>query len=565
MARTNDVWLLGWVESIDIRPDCRSGGMILHTIRRQSCDRYLRQEGKERWDEPIVFTEDPKIIKDKMKDLHKGDIVFVKGVYVTRDTSRRYFCGTCRSYRTVEGCVSVYIRPLDILTAAEGMTDAEEEALSPEEKEALSGRVMLPFQSYAFLRRHQESGNLILIAGTVCTEPDPTADYYERGDAYRTFVFKIASNRIFRVPEDPVGKSTDYPVVRCYGKTAEDALRTLHMGTDVLINGAVQTRRIRRTAVCPVCGELMERNGIAMEIVPRDVTVLGDSRKEAEECHPETGEAILLGRAVRVEERETADAGSSGKCGFILQTVRRAALCAGIRNRNAEIWDLPYVYSDDPVISGDMASVRTGDLVLVRAVVSAGSRKIRIRCPSCGREIPDIRRNSIYLSPLDIVRVSGGRSSPEEENPDEKTDSEIRLSVPEIIRRIRSHREISNQAVIVGRVVREPKDEDLVRRKDRRDTEFSFDAAHDRMYRTGKEGRDILRVRCFGRMAEEAFGSIHENSLVLINGAVQAGWGWNHARCPLCREEVRWRDTLTELVPYHVEYLRDCDLPGKEA
>ena len=499
-----------------------------------------------------------------MAGLHKGDVVFVKGVFVTRDINRRYFCDTCRSFRTAEGCVSVYIRPLDILTAARGLSRKEEEVLSEKEREALSDSVMLPYQAYAFLRQHQDISNMIQIAGTVCVEPDLSTDYYERGDQYRSFVFHLASNRIFRVPEDAAEKSTDYPVIRCYGRLAEESCRMIHRGSEVLINGVIQTRRIRHTAICPVCGELMEKDGIAMEIVPRDIIGLRNSEGEAGEKCLETSEAVLLGRAVQVEERETHAADIAGKCGFILQTVRRAAFGAGIRNRQMEIWDLPFVFSDDPILAEEMRKVRTGDLVLVRTVVSAGSRRIRIRCPSCDREIPDVRRNSIYLTVLDIFKVRDGFSCSEEAGTADQDRSEAGRSMTETISTVRLHKEISNQAVAIGHVNREPSETDLVRRKDGRDTEFVFYLTHDRRYRTGRNEKETFRVRCFGKTAEEAYESIHKDSLVLISGSVQARWGTNHAGCPFCGAEARWKDTLTELVPYHVEYLRGCDLPGKE-
>lgn len=73
---------------------------------------------------------------------------------------------------------------------------------------------------------------------------------------------------------------------------------------------------------------------------------------------------------------------------------------------------------------------------------------------------------------------------------------------------------------------------------------------------------DFPWVRSMDEQAQQDFDVLKKGSLVYIDGAIQAREGVEVVReCIECGAENKVKDYPMEIVPYSVEYLRNCDLP----
>lgn len=133
----------------------------------------------------------------------------------------------------------------------------------------------------------KEFANNANIIGIVCSKP------YSRSSTNGTSMtqFQIVIHRKFRVKEQPEQKD-DYPWVKTFASLAEDTAVHLTTGTQIYINGALQTRDVQRHAVCENCESQLTYAETVAEIVPYDVEYLSNwlldendiKKKEAEQA-----------------------------------------------------------------------------------------------------------------------------------------------------------------------------------------------------------------------------------------------------------------------------------------
>lgn len=251
--KENTVIMLGLVHKPPVIKINKNGEYVvgrieLLTVRRTRANEEMRLLGAPRLDTQYIISRNPIIIERRMTPIEEGDMVLVKGNMATRNTSKKYICPFCQVSNIYEGSTLIYIDPVYI-EKVESKYENIEDA-----KNSLLGK--------------SEISNNILVAGNVCREPV----YYCSPDGRKEECeFQLAVGRKRRIIEDGPDKTTDFPFVKCYGKSSLEYSQVLQVGSEIFINGAVQAREIEMLKQCQNCGEEFIAQGATMEIVPYSI------------------------------------------------------------------------------------------------------------------------------------------------------------------------------------------------------------------------------------------------------------------------------------------------------
>lgn len=240
MAKENYVLLIGELQNSPIiNEEKQRAKYVVKTLRRN-----------DKIDFPIVSVLDSNLI-EKVKTFNAKDFILIKGILATQEVKKGVICPHCQEVNRVEGTTTEVI-------AIENMSIGPNHVL-----EAL-----------------KEISNQVMVLGSLCRKPE-----------YRLLAtssigssqYQLAVNRKFNVKRQP-NIQTDYPWVNSFGRQAEqDALR-LDIGSQVFIQGGVQTRQIQKNMTCTKCSQEFKAEDHVAEIVPYSVEYLNNCKFEQEEA-----------------------------------------------------------------------------------------------------------------------------------------------------------------------------------------------------------------------------------------------------------------------------------------
>ena len=236
MAKENFVLLIGKLSEVPkINKTQTIGKFKLNTMRRN--DKY---------DTPVVRVVEAPLIA-KLPTLNVNDYVLVKGIVATRDVAKKAECPKCGTIGVVRG-TTTEVLAIDFIDIGPNY-----------ELESL-----------------KEVSNMVRILGTLCREPSLTTTSSQ--SKVSLCKYQIATNRKLNVASEPDVYS-DYPWVNSFGRQAEqDALR-LQSGSQVYIDGGLQTRTLRRECHCENCGcDYKTEGDTIIEIVPHSVEYLNNCK-----------------------------------------------------------------------------------------------------------------------------------------------------------------------------------------------------------------------------------------------------------------------------------------------
>lgn len=178
-----------------------------------------------------IMTQDNDIIEE-MSSWNKLDIVEIKGVLSSKKILKISYCPHCKRENRFFGSL-VYVVP----TFAEKLTSV------PDDGEGLQ-----------YLIKKREVSNTVKMFGTLWSSPKMLSTF--SGIVFTQF--QLAVNRKLRIKEDDPFVKTDFPWVKTYGDVARVARNRLIRGSEVYIDGCLQSRDIYRTAWC---GQARDANG----------------------------------------------------------------------------------------------------------------------------------------------------------------------------------------------------------------------------------------------------------------------------------------------------------------
>ena len=252
MAKTNLVYLYGRVSKEPIVSKNRETGEYNYGFCYVDTVRSLRSVGDDlhytKHEKPMVLSQE----EDKLREMASwkvNDIVMVKGVVHSQSLKKISFCPFCKDEKgnstknefpgNLISVTPIYL--CKIKSYGEDKMAAIEDVIA-----------------------NREISNQVLVYGTLLK--DPKIFTTKRG--VKITQYPIATNRKFTVRTDDPAIRTDYPWVKSYGSQAVDDKAFLHFQSEVLVDGYLQARVVKRKSICPCCGKVYEWADNCMEIAP---------------------------------------------------------------------------------------------------------------------------------------------------------------------------------------------------------------------------------------------------------------------------------------------------------
>ena len=245
---------------------------------------------------PCLITSEIEMIQT-IESWRQWDIVLVKGFLGTKRVKKPSSCDSCGTRNVVYGELG-YIQPIFAKVIVHA--GSELEAIDQ-------------------LGRYKELSNRFTSIGNVVHEPKRVTVNTMRYGEVKLCQYQIALTRTYHVKSDSPLKRTDFPWVKSYGTNCDEDYYRLQKNSTIYLDGFIQTRRIRRHSVCPVCGSTYDWIDRTLEIVPYRSEYLKNCRS-AEEV-----EDIRLGEAEQEYQKQTASFSKKASYGEEVMDERQVA------------------------------------------------------------------------------------------------------------------------------------------------------------------------------------------------------------------------------------------------
>ena len=257
MAKQNNVHLFAQVLKTTVATDEEGmytrGMMLVNTIR------GLRKTGEKqlslRYDPIWVLSANPSIIQ-RIANLKQYDLVYLKGVFTTKNVNKSNVCPHCGKKTTRKGTME-FITPIHIIVYR---------------------RDLMKDESTTVLQENIEISNEAEVIGTLTKDPQ---FFVTPSNIYRTS-YSLVVKRKFRITEDNAEIKSDYPKIRSFGKIASSDALALREGSLVFVSGVLQSRTYQKQVECENCEGSFEVSDSSLEIVPYSVEYLKNYRTRAE-------------------------------------------------------------------------------------------------------------------------------------------------------------------------------------------------------------------------------------------------------------------------------------------
>ena len=238
----------------------------------------------------------------------------------------------------------------------------------------------------------------------------------------------------------------------------------------------------------------------------------------------------------------------SGK--IILTTIRRSYATEEMYIKGNIRWDSPCVFTrNSKIIQDQIMKVDAGDIIFVKGTLCTMETPKRFKCPNPDCNHITVKENGVvvYVDPIYIKKL-GHCDSPEE-----------------AYEQLKEMDEMSNLVHIMGTLCREPL---YYENKDIKKQECQFQIASNRNRHILEDDPDKRTdypwCKSFGKHAKEYSEALHTNSSIYINGAIETREIVNNIVCEACGMEYEKPGVSMEIVPYHVEYIQNCNIPNRE-
>lgn len=205
-------------------------------------------------------------------------------------------------------------------------------------------------------------------------------------------------------------------------------------------------------------------------------------------------------------------------------------------------YQTPTIMSRNPEVVKRMAQWHKNDMIEIKGNITTQEIVKKTKCKHCNETNIIPKANVVYVTPIYADR--------REENVGESEWREL----------LKRRCEISNHALVIGNLCRDPKY--YCSPKGHSVTQYQlainrkyFIENSDPLVRT-----DYPWVRSFGQIAENDAKALYTGSSVLIDGYLQTRPVPRKTVCAHCGQEYEWPDTTAiEIVPYAIEYLKNCN------
>lgn len=198
--------------------------------------------------------------------------------------------------------------------------------------------------------------------------------------------------------------------------------------------------------------------------------------------------------------------------------------------------DKPVIMSRRPEIVSEMKSWNVNTIVSIKGALATRRMMKSSICPECGN-MNTLEGTLEYIEPIFVEKHF------------EAEDKDTALSY------LHEIREVSNQVYVMGNLATNPKK--ISPKKGLIVTQYMIGV--DRKYTVREDPPDIRSdfpwIKSYGQNAINDREFLHQGSLVLIDGCIQARNVNRKSVCGVCSAMYGWKDRALEVVPYETEYL----------
>lgn len=198
-----------------------------------------------------------------------------------------------------------------------------------------------------------------------------------------------------------------------------------------------------------------------------------------------------------------------------------------------------------------LESLKKMDLVDITGVLNILSINKPHRCPSCGHVDIRYQGTATFIYPLSVIKIN---------------NLEGAIAPGEVL--AAHYKEISHEILIMGTVVSDP--EMGISKSD--GTKYcKYKLGVDRKYYIKTQSdiyADYPWVYSYGNQADRDALYLQNGSVIILTGYIHVRKAKVPATCSLCQTKYKYNDSVTDLIPYSVEYLSnfltDADIAAKE-
>lgn len=189
-------------------------------------------------------------IMSRLSDLKLYDLIEIKGVFCLLSMDKISDCPECGEENVKEHGSYPVVYPQFVLKLQNYSSPALVDYRMPD----------------ALLKqKFEEYSNSVLMIGTVVSEPE---NLNIRGTICCRY--KMVVDRKYFIPTQAEIKE-DYIFIYSYGKQAEQDLRHLCIGAEIMVDGFLRVREVRMDMECVECGMTYSYDDVAAELVPYSI------------------------------------------------------------------------------------------------------------------------------------------------------------------------------------------------------------------------------------------------------------------------------------------------------
>lgn len=200
--------------------------------------------------------------------------------------------------------------------------------------------------------------------------------------------------------------------------------------------------------------------------------------------------------------------------------------------------------NSDEKLMNKIKKLEPFDIVDIKGVFNILPMNKTSICPACGEKNVKHYASTTFVYPLHIMKLNALYTAYEHDK-----------NLPEELL-IKHYKEISNQAIICGTVVKEPE----LRKIKKGYSCCRYPLGVNRKYYIKTQGEltaDYPWIYTFGQQAEDDAKHLLKGSTVLMDGFIRTRRVETQMMCEVCGTEYTYPDTATEFIPYSLEYLKD--------
>lgn len=247
---------------------------------------------------------------------------------------------------------------------------------------------------------------------------------------------------------------------------------------------------------------------------------------------------LLYGRIERIQTAKNNE-GECTRSTLNVKTLRRPILGADKLS-----YDIPLVMTKNAALINQIVKegIKPHTMVEIKGVLCTLEVLKSSNCVNCKTK-NSVKGNITFVNPIYIEK--------REDNVDDEHFLEL----------IRKKIEISNNVKVIGNLCSDPDYYESVI-----GGRFAqFQIAVNRKYRILEHPEyiktDYPIVKTYGEQAYTDSLGLHTGSIVYIDGALQTRSFLRKTVCEHCGCEYEWSSAATDIVPYSIEYLANCDYP----